>query len=73
MIAPDPTVTPDEIAAFRRSIEADLADWIADYRRAGHDPAAMMRAALAAFPEATGSMFAVALIKANRARGGSHA
>lgn len=70
MIAPCPSATPEEVAAVRRSVEADMALWIAEYRAAGRDPSTMMRAALEAFPEATGSVFAVALVRANRARRG---
>ena len=66
----DTHATVDDLVAFRRSTEAEMARWIAAYRAAGHDPSTMLRSALAAFPDATGSMFAVALVRANRARAG---
>lgn len=63
----EPEVTVDDLVAFRLSREADMS---AAYRAVGHDPSAMLRSALEAFPGATGSMFAVALTKANRALAG---
>jgi len=48
----------------------DLAGWIVAYRKAANPPCEMMRRALEAFPGATGSDCAVAIILANRARAG---
>lgn len=62
------------IAPFPPALVVDaLAVWIAAYPAAGRPAEAMLRAALETFPEATGSDYAVALIRANRARGGAHA
>ncbi len=65
----DTHVTFEDLTASWPSTEAEMHRWIAAYRSAGHDPSAMLRSALEAFPGATGSMFAIALTKANRARG----
>lgn len=58
------TSPPDTIAAMAR--------WIVAYRLAGSPPDGMMRRALAEFPGATGSTFAIALTHANRAKVAKH-
>lgn len=49
-----------------------MALWIAAYRAGGNPAEDMLRTALEVFPEAQGSDYAVALIRANRARAGKH-
>lgn len=51
---------------------AAMARWIVAYRLAGSSPEGMMRHALAEFPGANGSTFAIALTHANRIKGGDH-
>jgi hypothetical protein len=51
---------------------AALVRWIVAYRLTGSAPDGMMRRALAEFPAATGSTFAIALTRANRAPGAKH-
>jgi len=51
---------------------AAMVRWIVAYRLAGSAPDGMMRLALAEFPGATGSTFAIALTHANRTTGGDH-
>lgn len=45
-----------------------LAAWIAAYRLQGRPPQEMQSAALATFPSRTATDYAVALVRANRAR-----
>jgi len=60
-------------APFPPALVVDaLAVWIAAYRAAGRPADQMLRTAQETFPEATGSDYAVALLRANRARGGGH-
>jgi hypothetical protein len=49
-------------------LRCEIAAFIADYRNAGSPPHQMQRAVLAAFPNANGSDYAVALGRANRQR-----